>query len=179
MKTVIVASNNPVKIEVARLAFAAVFPDETFEVSGVQSQSGVPDQPMEDETRQGALNRLAFVKKMHPDADYWSAQEGGLFRDGEHLAERAWIAMGDKEGTITEASTASFHIPIELGKLVLSGLELGDASDKFFSASNSKHGIGAIGYITDGVINRTQYYLPAAIIAVSQLKHKEWYSATP
>lgn len=175
MKRVIVASKNPAKIEVARLAFAAVFPDETFEVQGVQSRSGVPDQPMEEETRQGALNRLAYVKQLHPDADYWSAQEGGLFRDGEHLAERAWLAMGDQAGTVTEASTASFQIPLEIAKLVESGLELGDAGDKFFGTVNSKQGLGVVGQLTDGVIDRTQYYLPAAIIALSQLKHKDWY----
>ncbi len=86
MKSVIVASTNPVKIEVARRAFTAVFPDEEFDVQGVKSESGVPDQPMEGEARQGALNRLAFVKEKYPDADYWSSQEGGLFRDGERLA---------------------------------------------------------------------------------------------
>lgn len=175
MKKVVVASLNPVKIKVARLAFAAVFPQESFDVQGVQSVSGVPDQPMEGDARQGALNRIAFVKEKFPDADYWSGQEGGLFRDGEHLAERAWLAMADKAGRITEASTASFHIPLEIAKLVESGLELGDASDRFFGTKNSKQSKGFIGQLTDGVIDRTQYYLPAAIIAVSQLKHEDWY----
>ena len=60
-------------------------------------------------------------------------------------------------------------------KYVNEGLELGDAADKFFHGKNSKHGIGAIGHLTDGLIDRAEYYLPAAIIALSALKHKEWY----
>lgn len=175
MKTVIVASTNPIKIEVAKRAFAAVFPEEVFDVRGVKSESGVPDQPMEGEAREGALNRLAFVKNLHPQAEYWSSQEGGLFRDGEHLAERAWIVMADQAGSVTETSTASFHIPREMTRLVENGLELGDAADRFFNSTNTKQGSGTIGHLTDGAIDRTQYYLPAAIIALSQLKHKEWY----
>ena len=54
-------------------------------------------------------------------------------------------------------------------------MELGDANDKFFSSVNSKQGIGAIGYLTDGLIDRENYYLQAAIIALSELKHQDWY----
>ena len=53
------------------------------------------------------------------------------------------------------------------------GMELGDAFDKFFNSINSKQGIGATGFLTDGLIDREQYYLQAAIIAVSELKHKD------
>ncbi len=51
MKTVTVASTNPVKIEVAKRAFATVFPLETFEFIALKSESGVPAQPMNDETK--------------------------------------------------------------------------------------------------------------------------------
>lgn len=111
MKTVVVASTNPVKVEVAKRAFAAVFPDDTFEFTSVKSDSGVPDQPIDDETRQGARNRLTFVQKQHPDADFWISQEGGLFHEGERLANRAWIAVADRQGFIAESSTASFYLP--------------------------------------------------------------------
>ncbi len=83
--------------------------------------------------------------------------------------------MADREGSVTEASTASFHIPHEVAKHVESGLELGDAGDKFFCTVNSKQGLGVIGQLTYGLIDRTEYYVPAAIISLSQLKHKDWY----
>ena len=176
MKTVVVASKNPVKLEVAKRAFTAVYPGETFEFLSIESESGVPNQPMDDEGRQGARNRLAFVKKQKPDANFWISQEGSLFRDGRKLASRAWIAASDSSGFVTESSTASFILPEQVTSYVRKGMELGHATDTVFGTVNSKHGVGAIWYLTDGLINRTEYYLPAAIIVVSGLKHREWYS---
>jgi len=176
MKKVIVASENPVKLEVAKQAFAKVFPDENFEFVAVKSESGVPDQPMgSEETRQGAHNRLKFIKQKHPDADFWISQEGGLSEEEDRLFNRAWIVVEDKDNFIAEASTASFYIPKKITEYVKEGLELTHASDKFFQTQNIKHGGGAIGKVTDGIINRMEYYLEAAIIALSEVKHKDWY----
>lgn len=175
MKKVIVASENPVKVSVAKRAFASVYPDDEFECISIKSESGVPDQPMNDETEQGALNRLEFVNKVHPNADYWISQEGGVYEDGEQLYSRAWIAVTNKSGYVAKSSTALFYLPKKITEYLKDGLELGDANDRFFSTVNSKHGVGAIGKLTDGLIDREQYYLQAAVIAVSELKHREWY----
>ena len=175
MQKVIVASTNPVKIKVAEKAFAAVFPNETFEIIGISTASGVPDQPFGDETRQGARNRLAVIKKSHPEADYWISQEGGLYRDSGEMYNRAWIAMSDKGGFITESTTAHFRLPKQVAAYVEEGMELGHADDKFFGTTNSKQSTGHVGILTDGIIDRTEYYLHAAIIALSELKHQEWY----
>jgi inosine/xanthosine triphosphatase len=175
MKTVIVASENPVKVAVAKKAFAAAFPDEEFTFISVKSESGVGDQPFNEETKRGAENRLLFIKAKHPEADYWMSQEGGSFVDGEALYNRAWMAVCDKSGFVAKSSTALFYLPTEVTKLVKGGMELGHATDVFFSSINSKHGVGAVGFLTDGIIDRENYYLQAAIIAVSQLKHKDWY----
>jgi non-canonical (house-cleaning) NTP pyrophosphatase len=80
MKKVIVASENPVKVRVAERAFSSVYPDEAWEFVAVKSESGVSDQPMNEETEHGALNRLAYIREKHPDADYWISQEGGNVR---------------------------------------------------------------------------------------------------
>lgn len=175
MKKVIIASENPVKINVAKQAFASVYPDETFEFIPMKSESGVPDQPMDGETRVGALNRLKYCKAEYPDADFWISQEGGVFHEGEKLYNRAWIMIGDCEGYVTESSTAAFYLPTKIVAYIKDGIELGHACDLFFESVNSKQGKGAIGYLTDGLINREDYYLQAAIIALSELKHRAWY----
>ncbi|MEK7588494.1 MAG: inosine/xanthosine triphosphatase [Patescibacteria group bacterium] len=176
MKKVIIASENPAKIKVAEKAFASVYPEETFEFIAIKSDSGVPDQPMGEETRLGANNRLKFIKGKFPDADFWISQEGGLFKDGNRLSNRAWIAVCDKEGCLTEASTSNFYLPKKVEEYVKEGLELGHANDKFFDAVNSKQGVGVIGYLTDGIYDRTEYYLQPAIIALSEIKHKDWFN---
>jgi inosine/xanthosine triphosphatase len=177
MKTVIVASENPVKVAVAKKAFTALYPKEEFNFIATKSHSGVGDQPMNDETEQGAKNRLEDIKTKYPEADYWISQEGGLFDDGATLYNRAWIMVSDNSGFIGKSSTPAFYLPTEIVKLVRSGMELGTASDVFFSTVNSKQGVGAIGFLTDGIVDRENYYLQAAIIALSELKHRDWYQA--
>ncbi len=175
MKKVVIASENPVKVNVAKRAFAVMYPGEEMTFVAVKSDSGVSDQPIGDETEQGALNRLAFIRGNYKDADFWISQEGGLFRDGERLYNRAWMVVCDSDGYVSKSSTALFYLPTEVAKYIREGMELGLANDKFFSTVNSKHGLGAIGYLTDGTIDREAYYLQAAIIALSEIKHKNWY----
>jgi len=177
MKKVIIASENTVKVTVAKRAFSSVYPDDQFEFVPVKSDSGVPEQPMDGETEQGALNRLVFIRERHPEADFWISQEGGLFEDSDDLYNRAWIVVCDQSGHISKSSTAQFYLPRPIAQYIREGLELGHAVDEFFGSSNSKQGIGAIGYLTDGLIDRENYYLQAAVIALSELKHKDWYVA--
>jgi inosine/xanthosine triphosphatase len=175
MKKVIVASENPVKIKVAKKAFATVFPNEQFEFTAVKTESKVPDQPKEEEARIGARNRLNFIKEKYPEADFWIAQEAGLFLDKGRLSNRAWIRVSDKDGFVAESSTSNFYLPGKIEEYIKSGLELGHAVDKFFNATNSKHGLGAIGYLTDGIYDRLEYYMQPAVFVLSEIKHKDWY----
>ena len=175
LKIVIIASTNPVKVHVAELAFSAVWPDEQFEFISMEADSGVADQPFEDATRTGARNRLQFIRAHKPEADFWLAQEGGLFTEGDKIFNRAWIAVTDTNGYVAESTTANFYLPKTIVDDVRAGMELATANDKFFGSVNSKHGLGAVGHLTDGVIDRTHYYLQAAIIALSELKHQDWY----
>ena len=174
-KIVVIASTNPVKVKVAEKAFERVFPEWEFDFIQVKSESSVPDQPIGDETIQGARNRLVFVKKQHPHADYWISQEGGLFKEENKLFCSACIIVSDKSGFLGEASAAHFYLPKKVKEYIDQGMDLGAANDKFFDTINSKHGLGAIGHLTDGLIDRTEYYLQAAIIALSEVKHKDWY----
>ena len=175
MERVIIASKNPVKVAVAKQAFSSVYPEVEFEFKSVQSESGVPEQPMNEETEQGALNRLHYVRRRHCDADYWISQEGGLFTDGDNLYNRAWILVCDYRGHLSKSSTALFYLPPPITRYIKEGLEFGEAADKFFSSVNSNQGIGAVGHLTDGLIDRENYYLQAAVLALSGLKHKNWY----
>lgn len=177
MKRIIVASQNPVKLTVARKAFVQVFPGVALEVVAVQTNSGVPAQPFEGEVLQGAMHRLAQIRDSHPKADYWISQEGGLFRDTTDIYHnRAWIVVCDRQGHVAKSSTASFALPKGIAALVATGLEFGDASDVYWNTTGLKQGAGGLGHITDGLIDRTQFYVQAAIIAFSAVKHHHLFS---
>ena len=60
------------------------------------------------------------------------------------------------------SKTSSFLLPPALCDLVINqNMELGHADDKIFQRVNSKHGQGTIGKLTDGEIDRSDYYVHA------------------
>src|SRR3989344_1784133 len=99
MKKVVVASTNPVKIETTKIGFGFVFPDEEFVFEGVMASSRVSDQPLsEEETLQGAHNRVTHAQELVPDADFYVGLEGGMEDKEGELHEIAWIVVKSKEG---------------------------------------------------------------------------------
>src|SRR5512133_1388165 len=95
MKTIIIASNNPVKIESVRAGYARMFPGEAFTCQGMSVPSHVSDQPFSSaETLQGAFNRASGAREQAPAADYWVGIEGGVEPDGENdLGVFAWVVV--------------------------------------------------------------------------------------
>ena len=165
---VIVASKNPVKIGAASEAFAVVFPEASIDVSGVEVDSGVGDQPDTDaKTREGARARALSAHDAEPDADFWVGLEGGVeVLDGQLMAF-AWMAVKGRKSDISEARSATLPLPPAVKELVDAGVELGEANDRVFSTVNSKQGGGAYGLLTDGRYTRESIYAQTLIIALT------------
>ena len=174
MKTIIVASTNPVKIDATRQGFGQMFPAEPFTVSGLSVSSGVSDQPMTDaETLQGALNRTTNAQIAQPDADFWVGLEGGLDETGDgRFLGFAWIVIKSRE-RIGQSRTATFTLPAEIAHLIRQGYELGHADDIVFGRSNSKQQTGSVGILTGDVITRATYYQQAVVLALIPFKNTE------
>jgi inosine/xanthosine triphosphatase len=120
MKKIVIASQNPVKIDAARLGFQSMFPDEDFHLQGVSAPSGVRAQPMSSqETMIGAANRAKAAQKLRQDADFWVGIEGGIEAEGEELAAFAWIVIrsANLEG---KSRTGTFFLPYLVAKLIRS-----------------------------------------------------------
>lgn len=171
MKTIIVASTNPVKIQAALDGFRLIFPDEAFTAQGVSVPSGVSDQPMSDEeTLTGALNRARAAREKMPDADFWAGIEGGCEEKFGALWAYAWVVvLGDDR--VGKSRTGAFTLPHEIAALVRQGVELGEADDRVFGRSNSKQSNGAVGILTADVIDRTGYYEHAVVLALVPFKN--------
>lgn len=180
MIRLMVASTNPVKINAALEGFRRMFPDQLAEAHGISVPSGVSDQPMtSDETLQGALNRARAVRQAAPDADYWIGIEGGVQPHGDPpesaaLEALAWIVVlgqvGGRDCT-GKGRTGSFFLPEESARLVRQGIELGHADDQVFGRSNSKQQNGSVGLLTHDIIDRTEYYIHAVILALIPFKN--------
>ncbi|MEE4217110.1 MAG: inosine/xanthosine triphosphatase [Xanthomonadales bacterium] len=164
---IIVASNNPVKVNACRKAFEQQFPGADLDIVSAEAESGVDDQPFSDEdTRHGAINRAHNASESSPDADYWVGLEGGVDTFNGQLMAFAWMAVLGKDGRTGTARTVTLPLPPAVKKLVEEGLELGDANDIVFSTVNSKHEGGAFGLLTDGRYTREGVYTETLVIAL-------------
>ena len=178
---IVVASLNPVKIGAVNAAFEAQFPAARLELVPVSVPSGVSAQPMADEeTRQGARNRVKNAQLELPDADFWVGLEGGLETCGGQLLASAWMVIAAASGAIGEARSATLSLPPAVQKLVAEGCELGEANDRVFARVNSKQGEGAFGLLTKGRYTRQDIYTQTLLLALIPLVHELWAgSRTP
>lgn len=178
MKKVIIASQNPVKINAVKIGFELMFADQSFEFIGVSVDSGVSAQPFGSaETFAGAKNRVDNASHTG-EADFYVGIEGGitLIDNGgiEEMEAFAWVVIkgGDDYG---KAKTASFFLPKPVVAGLKQGKELGEVNDIVFHKNNSKQKNGAVGILTNDVIDRTKYYSDAVVLALIPFKNKDIY----
>lgn len=167
MKKIIIASKNPVKLNAALNGFQKVFPNEKFIIEAISVPSGVSEQPKNnEETYLGALNRVNNASKNIVDADYFVGIEGGIQEKDLEMEGFAWIIVKGKNGIIGKSRTSTFFLPSQVVKLIKQGMELGEANDIVFNKINSKQDTGAVGILTNNLIDRTKYYTEAVILAL-------------
>ena len=182
MKRVAVGSLNPVKVNSAKVGLEEYF--ESVLVTGFNSPSGVPDQPVGDkQTKQGAENRARAAWEAFTTAndgvtpDFSVGMEGGIsgMDPTDEMECFAYIAIFDGQ-SMGIAKTAMFYLPTAISSLVRGGMELGDADDAVFKTKDSKRGDGTVGALTLGKINRTQYYSPAVVLAMCKFNFPDLYA---
>lgn len=175
MSILVLASTNPVKIQALRLGFTQMFPGETIEILTSSVPSGVSDQPLSDqETLQGAANRARNASRLVPYADYWIGIEGGIEDQNEQMAAFAWVVVYTPKLT-GKGRSGTFFLPPAVADFIRQGKELGEADDIVFNKQNSKQANGAIGILTGDVVDRTQLYAHAVILALIPFKNPELY----
>ena len=170
IQTLVVASQNPVKIEATRRGFASMFPRRAFHVHSVAVPSGVRPQPLSDaETLQGALNRVQHAAHLVPQADYWVGIEGGVEERQGHGS--LCLDCGLDPHLLGKSRTGTFGVPEEVAALVRQGYELAAAVEEIYQHTQVKSTTGAVGVLTEGVIDRVQLYEHAVVLALVPFKH--------
>lgn len=176
MIKLVVGSKNPVKINAVKKGFTKVFHNTEIEIVGLNVPSNVSNQPMtNEETLQGAINRALNCKKELPDADYYFGIEGGVDLLNSQMEVFAWIYVIDNMGKTGLSRTASFFLPNTIKNLIMQGIELGEADDIIFKRKNSKQQNGAVGVLTNNLIDRTKYYEEAVVLALIPFLNPDLY----
>ncbi len=154
---VAVGSTNPVKVAAARAVLAPLIPGLVLE--GVAVASDVPDQPMgDDETIRGARTRAARARAAL-DADLGVGLEGGVvpLPDGG-MRSCAWCVVVSRDGRVGTGGSLAMDLPSSVADAIRGGVELGHAMDALVRVRGTKHGAGAVGILTGGLVDRQRAY---------------------
>lgn len=174
---ILVGSKNPVKLDAVKETFSLYF--NSIEVIGIEVNSNVPDQPINEETFTGAQNRANELKKINSEqslnGDFFVGIEGGIQKN-----YNKWFALGcmciiDKNGKTSFGTSAHFELPPIVIDQLLERRELGHVMDKIMNAENTKQKGGAIAFFTNGKMNRKELYIPGLISALVPFQHKKMY----
>ena len=174
IRSIAVGSTNPVKLAAVRAVLGALAPSAT--IASVAVASTVPDQPFgDDETIRGALARASAAREAL-SADLGVGLEGGVVEeiDGS-MRTCAWAAIVDAHGRTGVGGSLAMPLPRRVAELIRGGVELGHAMDQLIGAHNTKHGAGAVGILTAGLVDRQRAYEILVSYAVAPFLTRELY----
>jgi len=177
LSQVVVGSLNPVKIAAVRAVVQRVFPGAL--VSGVDAASGVPAQPFgDDETRQGAEAR-ARAALLHSTATIAIGLEGGVVIEADGTMRTcAWAVAVSRDGHRGIGGSLAMPLPQHVAERILAGEELGHAMDAIADTVGTKHGRGAVGILTAGLIDRQRAYEPLVTYALAPWLSPDFFESS-
>lgn len=171
----IIGTANPGKIEGAKLALEAYF--DNVEVSGFKASSKVGDQPVNEETLEGARNRalgaMEYAKAENIDADLFMGVESGIINlyDTWFIANAAVVI--DKNGYESIGYGPVFPVPNKYVKDIIE-TDFGHVVEKIFNESNLGQSVGGINGLTNHSISRIDITREAFIMALTEHTNNYW-----
>ena len=172
--SIIVGSNNPVKINATKIAISTAFPSDDISCQGMHAPSQVADQPMtEGETRLGAINRVKYCQQQ-VDADFYVAIEGGVDHFDYGCAAFAYVIIATNKNQSIGRS-ANLPLPNVVYKSLQQGEELGHVMDRLFNTDNIKQKGGAMALLTKNNATRESVYTQALLLALAPFLNEKLF----
>ena len=172
---VAVGSTNKVKVDAVRNIFTQAF--GLVEVVSVEADHGVEKQPMEERVLEGAIRR-AKVAIEKARGDFGVGIEAGLFHNRllDRRLDIQYCAIVDASGKLTVGHGPGFEYPPQVIDAVLKGGTVGDTMSKITGIEKIGHKMGSIGYLSDGMIDRTSLTELSVLMALVPRIRAELYS---
>ena len=165
---VAVGTANKSKILAVKKAWAIL---GNAEIIGVKVYSGVPEQPKGiKQIVLGALNR-AIKARLKTGSDYGVGIEAGYITLGSLIMDLQAAVIVDKENYVTIGFGPGFQIPREALKYNTLGGYMAEVTGR----KSINEEIGAIGYLSRGLITRTDLTYQAIIMALIPRINKNLY----
>lgn len=173
---VAVGSGNQVKINGVAGAFK---PFVDAEISGLAVPSGVPEQPRGHETLAGARTRAVAAMEA-TGADYAVGVEAGLNQDDEgHWYDVQACVILDRTGHETTGWGPAFRYPDWVTERALKGEMISEILGPVADDPRIGGTTGAIGFLSDGAMDRTELTRVAVTMALVPRWHPELYGSAP
>jgi len=141
--------------------------------------SKVSNQPINDETFEGAKNRALELKRMNEEqnlgAKYFVGIEGGIISPYSKWLAFGGMCIADDTGKIGFGTSPHFELPESISKYLLNGIELGDVIDSITGDCNTKEKGGAIGFLTKNVMDRKNLYVHGLVVALIPFINESLY----
>lgn len=168
MRCIAVGSTNPVKIAAVRGVLSRLVPDA--EIQAIAVASTVSDQPVgDDETIRGALARARAAREA-AGAQLGVGIEGGVVElDDGGMRTCAWAAVVAADGRVGIGGSLAMPLPERVAGWIREGMELGHAMDRLVAETGTKHGKGASGILTAGLVDRRAAYETILTYALAPL----------
>lgn len=162
VRRLVVASQNPSKIEGVREAWSRLFPDVEAGIQGI-AVVGPERTPWGERAIRGwAEARLVQARERAPEADFWVAVEAGLAPWDEEVLMTAWVVVADREGRCHAARAATFSLPPDLRAAVAAGTFFAHWAPE---EEHRRHTQGLVGVLSAGALLRRELYAQAVLLA--------------
>lgn len=174
---VIIATENPAKIEGAQKAFAEYFKE--FTIEGIAASSDVPEQPINEQIYIGVNHRVDNVRKLAEkqgkEADYYIAIESGMTKQLGAWTLLNIAVIEDKKGYRSWGTSAGFPVPEKYVEEIRK-TDLGKVMDRIFHETELRKGKGGINLLTKQKISRIDQTREAFIMALTQFINEDiWH----
>lgn len=179
MKIIAVGSENPVKITAVKNVMQKLLGN--VKIYGVKVSSGAPPQPIGlSQTLEGALNRAEKALLKVTNADLGVGIEAGIINIALNNKTRyldfQYCVIVDKEERKTFGAGPGFEYPpIVTQKVTEENLEVGEVMEKITGIKNLGEKMGAIGYLSHGIMNRTKLTELSVLMAMLPRINTELY----
>ncbi|TAA69772.1 DUF84 family protein [Planococcus salinarum] len=162
-----VASTNPAKIKAVRDCCEEL--SIHMEIIAAETASGVSAQPFSiAETRRGAVNRA--LAALGHDFDLAIGLEGGVYELEGTMYLCNWGALASSDGKIYTAGGAQIPLPEKIAQELRAGNELGPVMDWYANGTGIRHHQGAVGILTDGLMNRGDMFGHIVALLIGQYR---------
>ena len=171
---VAIGSTNPCKIAAVKNIFSQIWPKTEFKALKVDSE--IAPQPLgEEEIIKGATNRAKrAIKKT--GADFGVGIEGGVRKIKDSLFTTAWCAIVNQKREMSIGGGLIMLLPQKVSEKILAGGELGPVMDETTGIKGVKKKMGAVGILTEDLIDRTSAYESIVAYALVKFLNPKIYS---